>query len=930
MPRSLETLIYPMTTIAHPKFHRGFPGCGGSTSALCSAAVLALLLGLSAARAQDKPAASPSAPAAPKPTEEPVVMQAVTVAGVRGSLISAQEIKQNASEFVDSIVAQDIGKLPDNTVAEALQRVPGVQVSHTAGEANNVVIRGLPNIETTINGYEVFTGTGRGVALQDIPAEMLAGVDAYKSVGADKIEGGVAGLIDVRLRRPFDFTGATFALNARGYYSDQAEKDSYNLSFLASDRWKTPNGEFGALLDLSDSRQLYEDQIADNYVHFGANGETFDVAADPSGTRGYYADNYGLQLIPGKRTRPAASLMLQWKTNSGLEFYWDNLYTGYRNEHTVDFFIAIPSFGGTRDNVVLFPAGYQGYNVPETFDGLGTQARFVQSLVAHNTNTITSKQSFSDRTNTYQGAFGSKWDRDRLRLSAEVSYNFTTVRTRGVILDTIIVTPTLAVTYNNNAPSTINLSGLDYTDPSNFHLSQYFDQWGRDHSVQYAAKTDALVRLDSPIAKSLEFGVRYSDRDVNSHSANPGSYPLPFATLASTIPGLGRLSSSDPFVSANELNVRKWYSGDENFLLNNTDTLRALAGQPLGLPAADPSRVFIDSEKTFATYGLANYKADLGGLPLDGAVGVRFTDNHDSLSGYQRQTVAGSTTGPYVLTTVDKARWDALPMLNGRLKLQEDLFLRASWTKTVTRPDYASLNPAVSITSPGPTIQGSGSGGNPDLNPIQSTNYDLALEYYPSKSNQMTVAAFYRTIDGYIQNYASQEIIGGNSYSITRPRSTHNGYLEGLETGYQQFFDFLPEAFKGLGVQANYTYIKGETESPLTLQKTPLAQVSKNNYNVVLIYETGPFSSRLAYNWRDKFIDSFNQPGIQPTTVWVQSNDRLDFSASYEVMKNLTITFDATNLLGHKYHDNFGNLSMFTRDVRNYDKTYGMGVRYRF
>jgi len=269
-------------------------------------------------------------------------------------------------------------------------------------------------------------------------------------------------------------------------------------------------------------------------------------------------------------------------------------------------------------------------------------------------------------------------------------------------------------------------------------------------------------------------------------------------------------------------------------------------------------------------------------------------------------------------------------VVNGRLKLTDALLLRGSFTKTVTRPDYASLNPAVSLTSPGPTIQGSGSGGNPNLDPIRSTNYDLALEYYPSKSTQLTFAGFYRAIDGYIQNYAGEEVIGGNSYSITRPRSTHGGTLQGVEAGYQQFFDFLPDALKGLGFQANYAYIDGTTESPLTLQKTPLAQVSKNNYNIVLIYEKGPVSARLAYNWRDKFIDSFNQPGIQPTTVWVQSNDRMDFSVDFEITKQLTLTFDATNILGHKYHDNFGNLPMFTRDVRNYDRTAGVGLRYRY
>jgi iron complex outermembrane receptor protein len=248
----------------------------------------------------------------------------------------------------------------------------------------------------------------------------------------------------------------------------------------------------------------------------------------------------------------------------------------------------------------------------------------------------------------------------------------------------------------------------------------------------------------------------------------------------------------------------------------------------------------------------------------------------------------------------------------------------------MSRPGFGSVNPAVSVTSPGPTIQGSGSGGNPDLAPIASTNYDVALEYYPSNTNRMTVAGFYRTIDGYIQSFASQETIGGNSYSITRPRSSHNGHLQGMEAQFQQFLDFLPDAFKGLGIQANYTYIKGDTEDAVTNVKNPLSQVSKNSYNVILIYEKGPISTRLAYNWRDKYIDSFAQPGIQPTTVWVQPRGQLDFSASYDFSKNLSITIDATNLLKGKYKDNFGDLPMFTRDVRNYDRTYGVGVRYKY
>ena len=136
-----------------------------------------LCLGIIPAHAQQKAADKTQTPA--PAADAAVNLDTFVVTGVRASLISAQEIKANAPTFVDSIVAQDIGKLPDNTVADALQRIAGIQVARGAGEANTPVIRGLPNIESTINGYEVYTGTGRGVAFQDIPAEMIAGIDAY-------------------------------------------------------------------------------------------------------------------------------------------------------------------------------------------------------------------------------------------------------------------------------------------------------------------------------------------------------------------------------------------------------------------------------------------------------------------------------------------------------------------------------------------------------------------------------------------------------------------------------------------------------------------------------------------------------------------------------------------------------------------------------
>jgi len=909
-----------------------------------SSFVFVSLVAIGSGWAQTATAPATTAPATTAPTTtapagETVILDQMVVTGVRGSLITAQEFKLNSPQFVDSIVAQDIGKLPDNSVAEALQHVAGIQVARAAGEANTPVIRGLPNLETTLNGYEVFTGTGRGVSLQDIPAEMLAGLDAYKSIGPDQIEGGVAGLIDVRLRRPLDFkSGLEASINARGLYSDQAKKDSVFVSGLVNDHWKDANGEFGVLVDVSYAKRQYEDQIFDNYVHYNAG---FDVAYDASGVGGYFGDNFGYQVIHGDRVRPAAELAFQWKTNSGIELYTETLFTGYRNKHDVDFFIGIPSWGGTRSNVTLYPAGYDGINIPDTMvppaNPTGA-ARWVKSFTAVNTNTIVSKQAFDDSTDTVQGAVGAKWGADNVKLNTEVSYNISTVKTRGAILDTLTNSPTETwkITYNDGSNPSVQGTGLDFTNVNNFYIDQLFDQWSKAYSEQYAIKTDAQISLHNDLIKSIKLGARYSSRSVHFHQANPSPTPAPWFTVnAATIPGLGSVTSNNLFVSQGDMNIRSWWSPSTDFLLNNTDVLRKAVGLPTGSPAADPASTFTDDEKTGAVYALANYKTNVGTLPLDGSIGVRFVDTHESLGGYQHpvdSTGSSSGTG-FVKTTFDNADWEALPAFNGRLHLTDALQMRFAVTKTFTRPNFADMNPALSLFHSGPTVQvGTGNGGNPNLKPVKSTNYDLSLEYYITKTSQLTATVFDRELQGYVQSFAKLENVGGIPYYITRPQNTGKGRLKGFEIGYQQFLDFMSvDALKGLGFQVNYTGIDGTTEDPNHLgTQQDITQVAKKNYNVVLIYETGAFSSRLAYTWRGTYIDSYNQPGFQPNTVYVEPTKTLDFSASYAITKQCTITFDATNILASKYHDHFGPTPMFNRDVRNYDRTIAIGFRYNY
>ena len=147
-------------------------------------------------------------------------LEIIQVTGIRGSLNKALAEKRFSTQIVDSIIAEDIGKFPDNNVVEALQRVTGVQTTgRGAGEVSQVSIRGLSDVHTTVNGRDIFTGAGRDVALQDIPASLLSGVTVYKTRSADQVERGIAGSIDIKTNRPFNFDGKKVVLAARGIYS---------------------------------------------------------------------------------------------------------------------------------------------------------------------------------------------------------------------------------------------------------------------------------------------------------------------------------------------------------------------------------------------------------------------------------------------------------------------------------------------------------------------------------------------------------------------------------------------------------------------------------------------------------------------------------------------------------------------------------------
>jgi iron complex outermembrane receptor protein len=892
---------------------------------LCSASVISMIVGGSA-YAQEAPAAGAvqdpnssvaSAPGATQQTTtEPQAATAdagddIIVTGVRASLATAQRIKQNSVQIVDSIVAEDIGKLPDNTVSDALQRVTGIQVARANGEASTVLIRGLPNSATLLNGREAFTGTQRGVALQDIPAELLAGVDVYKTSTPELVEGGVAGVIDVRLRRPFDFDGFQFAGGGRGVYSDQSGKWGYLGSALVSDRWDTSIGEFGAMFAVSYNRRKFEDNTAFDFV---SNPFSNDATGNqPIGI----PDTVGGLYTQGDRRRLAFNTSLQWRPTPELEFYVDGLYTQYKNRYDTDFFVGLPKAGNV---VSVTPnADYPG---------------LADSVTVENAYTITSNQAYQDKTTTYQVNGGAKYDvDDNTVLSSEVTYSHSRLPNRNMIVDTSFNAPVAVYNLNDHGTPNIDIQGADLTDPSIFTLRTLFDNHSVAVSRQWAWRGDIVHKFDEGFLSNFKIGARYTNRRVSSQAT--ASIPLAIANpvLVSTLPSeFWDLSPSG--LVGGKAGIGRFLDANGDYLLNNSDQVRDWFGQAAGPRPYDPSLAFFDSEKTYAIYAQAGYRFDLGSMPVDGVFGVRIVNTVAGLAGN------GVDSHENYL--------NVLPSINARIGLMDNLQLRLAAGRTITRPNFADLNPLVSYVPSGSTgnqgYAGTGSGGNPELSPIKSDAYDASLEYYISPNTSVTGAVFYRKLKGYIQTYSQPEEFNVDPatgdpliWLVSRPRNTGSGSLKGVELAYQQFFDFLPGFLSGFGAQVNGTYTVGKTDDPINGGKQRIVNVSKYSYNLVAIYEKYGLSARLAYNWRSSFVDSYNSGGVQASTIVASPTGQLDFSGSYAVTDWITLTFDATNLLDRTYHDRFKGLNSLTgaysnspRDTRTYDRTYEFGARFKF
>ena len=885
--------------------------------------------------------------------DEATTLDAVVVSGIRGSVYRAQDIKRDADTFVDSVTALDIGALPDRSVTETLSRIPGVTIDrflsvgdpeHFSAEGGGVQVRGLTQVRSELNGRDSFSASGgRALSFQDVPSELMAGVDVYKNQTAEMIEGGLGGTVDLRTFMPFDVEGsklnASFSAN-RGDFADQVKPSG---SLLYSNRWETDAGEFGILFNLAHSELAT--RTDGMFVRPFFRNANIDLDGDGVTEPLWLPRGADWRTLDYERERQGAYLALQWRPNDRVELF----ATAFQSKYD-ELWYEDAIFLDNDPRQVRLDA-----SVPYELDGNVFVSGRLRS--AGNIPMGADIRASHRQSRTQDFSAGLNWQiGGRTEFSTELQYIRADTRALDSTVTLGLNVPYIDVDVGGGRP----VIGIDQSfsaDLGNYYWAFTMDHQDDNEAEEIAWRADLKHGFDSTLFESVGFGVRVTDRDARSIDTGynwqaviqpwmqgwklPGG-PLPGVNLNDQVnSSLVNLNSFQNFYRGDAITPGAFYAPILATALGFPGSYQAIhdAAVPYYLCCsdytprnlADPQWGNEQREKTYAGYAMLNFAMDA--LMLDGNIGVRVVRTENEADGFLVYPSLGFApylgAGESTPITASNAYTDVLPSLNLRWELAPNLIGRFAASKAIARPAfsdmqaYQQLSASVrdgftpepgSVLTPDDLELGGSSNDNPYLEPMKANQFDLSLEWYfaPDKGGMAWVNFFYKDVEDYFRQQTElvpYPGVDGNEYDylISRLVNVGTATIQGTEVGWNQFFDFLPAPFDGFGMSANYTYIDSSTKIPAASNAVPVDTdgslfsdlpadgLSKNAYNVAMFYEKGPWQVRLAYNWRSEYLLSIGPNG---------------YNGEYTTSENETIAWKLP-----VYSDSFGQLdgSIFYR-----------------
>ncbi|WP_448659112.1 TonB-dependent receptor [Sphingomonas sp. CJ99] len=830
------------------------------------------------------PVAAQEAPQG-EPAAQPAEEGDIVIVGLRRSIAEAIETKRNAVAIVDSISAQDIGKLPDQNVVETLSRVPGVQITRRNGDGQNFTIRGI-SLNTVLVNDRPYVGPtpDSSAALDVLSPDIIAAIDVFKSPTADQIEGGLGGTVNLRTKRPLDLPSGTIAIRAQGQYADIADNYGYRGSALFSTRLF--DDRVGVLLNAAFQRIFNEQQTQElsNYVLTNGVDGNGDGANDPGL---YRPARFAMIRLPRRADRLTVNGAVQYRPTDTIEVNVEATYNQFDAYADAQRFQTL-----LNDNDVGARSGTGNTITSGRFTGI-TQ----RPLVYYE----------QDRSELYVIGGNVVWQADGWRLSADGSISSGTSPVTGNSATPIVVPRagrTVDVTYdllsNNDVPSYTLTGNFDVNDPANYQLSGVVDGYNTIDNDAKSARID-LNRDLGGLIKGIAVGYRYEDRGFNTERYD-APLTLPAAVAAADANGDGLVTANEipglTYTGLGKTNLLEGLSGlfPNNFLGGRID-LEAMRRGFRYQPQRSVGQSNSVDQRTHAVYGRVDLDGQLAGIGIRGNAGVRWISTQREALGF-----TANPAGGFLPIRYERSYDEFLPSATLILSLREDLLLRIAGARVLATPPLSDLAPGVNVN----IVNLTGTGGNPLLNPYQADQADVSLEWYFGRANLLAVTAFTKSVKSFTSLVSSEEAITGfinpngtgNTFLITRPQNGEDGSVRGVELNYQHQLTFLPAPFDGLGVQANYTYADSDTPiiDPLTRDTLPLPLLSRHSFSLIGYYEKGPVTARLAYTQRSGYLLNVQSVGAGGSR-YVDDQNQLDGSFQFDIGRGLRLTFDAQNLL---------------------------------
>lgn len=883
-----------------------------------------ILAAATPAGAQTQTADNPAPPAGTVQDAATAADGDIIVTGLRESLRRATDIKRNADNIVDSIVADDIGKLPDQNIAEAIQRIPGVTISRDNGEGQFITVRGLgPAFSTALyNGRILATeNQGREFSFDILPAELINRVDVSKTPTAAQIEGGIAATVDMYTARPFDFTGTKVALSGQANYDKLRGQFSPQASGLFSTTFG--GGDFGILGAFSyidrkiEGKRIFTDGWEAN--------QSLDLNKD--GTAEFTGVSLPTYVEWGanrtSRKRLSGLLTAQWRASDTLLFTLDGLYS---------------KLDVNDDNKVFFVYGGPGDITAATVDANNTITSYTGIASGPNiTNQVRPRLA-----TTYQAGGNLAWTpSDRLTGTVDFSWSKATDDTGGnqAWFESNLATPSYSpagVRFAIGPTGMPVYTGLgDILDTSNAKAGFLTYEGVSVEDEIYQGNVNLKWDADMGILTKISGGYNFSDRKKSRFSfKTPDALQCLYCGAGVGVPqsvfgrpadaanflGTGMFDSAFPTYAAADLAAYLLSDAALNQLANPAAARAALAanGGDFGVIPV-PGNSGSAQERTLGGYVQATFGGNFGSRPWSGNIGLRYTRTDVTSRGFGQEIVSITPAPPGgdpivnlsaaqpIRETGSYSQW--LPSANFKIDVFEDVVFQAAVAKTLTRATLSDLLLIRNI-NPRPRERAI-TDGNPGLEPMIGWNYDAALTWYLDRSSFLSVALFAKDLNNISESVTSTIQILDLDFRRTRPENIGSRNYRGIEFSGQYTFAGLPAPLDGLGVQANISFVEPDATT----------------YNAVAFYEKGPLQARIAYNYRNAYEQT--QQGNRGQPVNVDAYGIWDASINYALNDQVTLFAQGLNLFNEKTF----LYSVYKERIitfETYGPRYALGVRLNF